>query len=139
MAIDVCNNVSDLSIVPNLNEIQQIYDEYSGEEDKILFSSYIEFCNNKPIYDNYESNTLMGSDRGSVELISITTTKNWEEHNFTLASIDLCSYEPFFDEYEYDVGEIDEGNQHIIQDVVVNCHKINDICTLFLVEQVEYN
>ena len=108
---------------------QPAYDEYENGEEKNFILPSIDLSNNQPLFDNFESKILEGSERGSVELIYITTTKNGEEHNFTSTFIDLCNNEPVFDEYESDIGEIDEGNQPI-QDFVVHCHKTNDVRAL---------
>jgi hypothetical protein len=54
------------------------------------------------------------------------------QHSLTCATVSL-----FFDEYESNVGEINEGNQPI-QYVVVHCHKTSDVHVLFQGNQVDY-
>jgi hypothetical protein len=88
----------------------------------IMKQNFVNFENSEcfysqPLYDEYE---------------------NGEEQNSTSTFIDMCNSEPVFYDYESDVGEIDEGNQPI-QDVVVYCHKTNDIHALISAEQVECN
>jgi hypothetical protein len=87
-----------------------------NNETKFCEFQNLEIFYSQPVYDEYE---------------------NGEEKNFTSAFIDLCKNEPVFYEYESDVGEIDEGNQHI-QDVVVQCHKTSDVHVLFKGNQVDY-
>ena len=60
-----------------------------------------EFFYSQPVYDEYE---------------------NGEENNVTSTFIDLCNSESGFDEYESNVGEIDDRNQPT-RDVVVHCNK----------------